>query len=117
MLHGHGLFAVERKHNSELVGFVLIGLEWDDYEPELGWLFTKQGRGHGYATEAARAAHAYASDLLGPGNFVSYIDATNKPSILLAQRLDAERDAEAERVTAEDGDPVQVWRHRGQGKR
>lgn len=93
------------------MGFVLIGIEWDDYEPELGWLFTEQGRGHGFATEAAREACKYARDLLGPGNFVSYIDAANKPSILLAQRLNAKRDGDAEKVAANDGDTVQVWRH------
>ena len=88
-LHGHGLLAAERKESSVTLGFVLLGLEWEDIEPELGWMFTPEARGQGYATEAAYAARQFGFSLLGEGNFVSYINTQNKPSIAVAERLGA----------------------------
>ncbi|MGB5558620.1 MAG: GNAT family N-acetyltransferase [Paracoccaceae bacterium] len=110
LLHGHGLWAVERREDGQLLGFVHIGLEWEDYEPELGWMFSPEARGQGYATEAARAARDHALGLLGSGNVVSYVNAANAPSWRLAARLGAARDRATE--AANDGDS-QVWRHGG----
>lgn len=107
ILHGHGIFAVERRDTGELVGFVHLGLEWDDFEPELGWIFAVEGRGQGFATEAASAVRDYARDLLGAGAFVSYIAAENTASAKVASRLGAERDPVAEA----GGDREQIWRH------
>lgn len=108
LLHGHGLWAVERRDDRQLLGFVQLGLEWDDYEPELGWLFLPEARRQGYAAEAAKAARDHALGLLGAGGFVSYINAANAPSWRLAARLGAARDAEAETAIS---DASQVWRH------
>lgn len=108
LLHGHGLFAVDRKDTGSLVGFVHVGIEFDDMEPELGWLFIKPGRGYGFATEAAAAAKQFALDTLGANAFVSYIDPRNERSIRVAQRLGAARDLKAERSI---DDNVHVWRH------
>lgn len=109
LLHGHGMFAVERKDTRVLVGFVTVGIEFDDYEPELGWLFASAGRGQGFATEAAQAARAFAIETLGEGAFVSYIDPANISSQRVASRLGAVRDPVAEKIAEADG--VQVWRH------
>lgn len=106
LLHGHGLWSVEC--DGALIGFVTLGLEWEDEEPELGYLFATDARGRGFATEAARAARDHALTLLGPGAFVSYIDPGNARSIRVAERLGAQRDADAE---ARLGPDVQVWRH------
>ncbi|MEO0682084.1 MAG: GNAT family N-acetyltransferase [Pseudomonadota bacterium] len=104
LLHGHGLWTVERKDDGAAVGFVLIGLEWDDEAPELGWLLTPEARGRGYAAEAAAAARDAGLSMLG--GLVSYIDADNAPSNRLAQRLGAELDrADSLRLD------VNVWRH------
>lgn len=89
MLHGHGLMAIETKSDSKTVGFVLLGLEWEDFEPELGWMLAKSARGHGYATEAAVALRDFGLDLLGPGNFVSYIYQDNTASQAVANRIGA----------------------------
>jgi RimJ/RimL family protein N-acetyltransferase len=43
--------------------------------------------GHGYATEAARAAIGYAFDQLDTAHVISLIRPENKPSIHLAERL------------------------------
>ena len=92
LLHGHGAFAVVRKSDETTLGFVLIGLEWGDEEPELGWFFLPEHRGHGYATEAAAAARSLGLSLYGPGGLVSYIDPDNAASNALAARLGAIRD-------------------------
>lgn len=111
LLHGFGMFAVENKTDGTLLGFVHVGLEADDYEPELGWLFKKEARGKGYGSEAARAARAFGSDMLGEGEFVSYIDEKNFASQRIAEKLGAVRDLQAEKEAEENQDPVQVWRH------
>lgn len=110
LLHGHGSWAVERKADGALVGFVLVGLEWGDAEPEVGWMLLEAFRGQGYATEAAAAARDFGLRLYGPGGLVSYIDPTNPASERVAERLGAVRDRDAEALFDE---PVRVWRHGG----
>ncbi|MBC6437650.1 MAG: GNAT family N-acetyltransferase [Rhodobacteraceae bacterium] len=110
MLHGHGLWTVERREDGEGLGFVHLGLEWCDDEPELGWLFLPRHQGQGYAAEAAAAARAWGLELL-PG-FVSYVEPGNAPSNRLARRLGATRDAAAEAaILASEGGRAHVWRH------
>ena len=65
----HGLWAVERKDTATFIGHV--GL-WPATFPahftpavEVGWRIAADQWGHGYATEAARAALAYGFDSLG----------------------------------------------------
>lgn len=111
LLHGHGLWAAERLSDGALLGFVHLGLEWDDQEPELGWMFLPEHRGQGYATEAAALARAHAAALLGEGGFVSYVAAGNAPSNALAARLGAARDPAAEDAFGEPD--LHVWRHGG----
>ena len=111
MLHGHGLWAVETKGGA-LVGFVNLGLEWGDEEPELGWLILAAHRGQGYATEAAEAALTFGRALVP--SIVSYVDPDNTASDHVAERLGAVRDLDAEvRLSHIEGEPVHVWRHGG----
>ena len=93
LLHGHGLWAVTRKHDDATLGFVLVGLEWGDAEPELGWMVLTDARGQGYATEAARAARDWALSDGGLDTLVSYVHPENARSIALAERLGAVSDA------------------------
>jgi RimJ/RimL family protein N-acetyltransferase len=110
MLHGHGLWTVERRSDCTRVGFVMVGLEWGDEEPELGYMTVPEHRGQGYATEAARAARNWGLRLLP--TIVSYVDPGNAASNRIAERLGAERDTAAgARLAARDGEPVNVWRH------
>ncbi|QJF52650.1 GNAT family N-acetyltransferase [Roseobacter ponti] len=93
-LHGHGLWAVDQRDTGETLGFVHVGLEWGDAEPELGWMFLPGARGQGYATEAARAARDWAFDEGGLQTLVSYVHPDNTASAALARRLGAAPDAQ-----------------------
>lgn len=108
MLHGHGLWTIERRADGAAIGFVLLGLEWGDREPELGWMLAPEARGQGYATEAVTAARDFGRDLLG--SFVSYIDRDNTPSARVAERVGARRDATAEAAFPAEDRPF-VYRH------
>lgn len=107
MLHGHGGWAVDLADGTH-VGFVLLGLEPGDEEPELGFLIAPEARGQGYAFEAATAAKAYAFDTLSFDTLVSYIHPDNAASIKLAQRLGAVQDGT---VTYGDDVPTPCFRY------
>jgi RimJ/RimL family protein N-acetyltransferase len=103
LLRGHGLWTVEPKAGGEVLGFVLIGFEPGDQEPELGYLFRPAAKGRGFATEAAAALRDHAFGALGLDRLVSYIDPKNPRSIRVAERLGA--------VRAGDFGGAQVWVH------
>lgn len=109
IMHGHGLWSVDRREDGALLGFVFVGLEWDDPAPELGYLFAEHTRGHGYATEAALAARDFGLDLLGAGNLYSFIAKGNAASLALAERIggvEATREEVWDRIDA-DTIPIQ----------
>jgi len=99
LLHGHGAWALERREDGARVGFVLLGLEWGDAAPEIGWAIAREARGQGYAAEAARAVQAHAAALLGEEAALSYIDAANAASIRVAERVGARRLADFDPTT------------------
>ncbi|NVO57523.1 GNAT family N-acetyltransferase [Rhodobacteraceae bacterium B1Z28] len=108
LLHGHGLFTVTLREDDQVIGFVILGLEWDDQEPELGYMFSTEHRMQGYATEACTAVRDFGFDLLGSGQFVSYVSASNARSNALAARLGAARDKAVEHSFGPD---QHVWRY------
>ncbi|MES2144020.1 MAG: GNAT family N-acetyltransferase [Pseudomonadota bacterium] len=103
LLRGHGIWAVET-HPRASVGFVLIGFEPGDAEPELGWFLSDHAQGHGYATEAARAARAYGFATLGLARLVSYVAPANRASAHVAERLGAGIEGQL--------DGSDIWVHR-----
>lgn len=105
MLRGTGLWAVERRTDEALIGFVLVGMEHGDQEPELGYMFTAEVQGQGYATEAAAAARDFALRDLELPVLVSCVDPANTRSAALADRLGAYIDPDAS-----DAD-TNIWRH------
>jgi len=107
LLRGHGLWTVT-DHAGAVLGFVLIGFEPGDREPELGWLFLPEARGRGLAAEAAAAARAHALGTAALPSLVSYIDPTNAASRRLAERLGARRDGT---IADPCGAAAEVWRH------
>ena len=109
-LRGHGLWAVERAQDAGLIGFVLIGFEPGDHEPELGYMLAEGAQGFGYAREAALTVKQFAFEALGFTTFVSTIDPDNAASIKLAERLGGVRDREAEEA---HGNKVVVYRYSG----
>lgn len=108
LLRGHGWWTVEDR-SGQSCGFVGLGFEPGDREPELGYLLTADARGKGYATEAAMAARDHARHHLQLPSLVSYISPKNAASRNVAQKLGAARDSKTE---AELGpDSAEVWRH------
>jgi RimJ/RimL family protein N-acetyltransferase len=103
LLRGHGPWTVEDKAEGGVLGFVLIGFEPGDAEPELGYLFLPEARGRGLAFEAAQAARDHALNSLRLPSLVSYVAQGNTRSDLLAQRLGAWADGLCGGCT--------VWRH------
>ncbi|MDP5218203.1 GNAT family N-acetyltransferase [Ruegeria sp. 2205SS24-7] len=109
LLRGHGLWTVTARQDGTVLGFVLLGFEPGDEEPELGFMLTEDAEGHGYAAEAAEAARAYGFAHIGLPSLVSYIDAANDKSIALAERIGAFADGEL--AYAGDPAPSIIYRH------
>ena len=108
LLRGHGVWTVEARTDGAVLGFVLIGFEPGDHEPELGYLFRETAEGRGCAQEAATAARDHALTTLALPGLVSTIDPDNARSIRLDARLGAARDRAAE---AAHGNSIHVYRH------
>lgn len=109
-LRGHGCWTV--CHSGRAIGFVLIGFEPGDLEPELGFLFDAGSEGRGFAFEAARAVMDHARDDLGLATLVSYVAQDNARSVSLALRLGGARDAAAEALLPEpDCHDTRVYRY------
>jgi ribosomal-protein-alanine N-acetyltransferase len=89
---GYGLWAVELRDGS--AGFVgFVGLQHVPFEAhftpavEIGWRLAHQAWGKGYATEAARAATAYAFDGAGLDELVSMATVANERSRAVMRKI------------------------------
>ena len=102
LLLGHGLWTVTTLGDDTL-GFVMVDFEPGDAEQELGYFLCEAAEGHGYATEAVRAARDYALNQLQLPSLVSYIAPDNQRSAAVAARIGAVKDG------ALDG--WDIWRH------
>jgi RimJ/RimL family protein N-acetyltransferase len=93
---GLGLWVVEVPGVTAFAGFT--GLHEALFEApftpaiEVGWRFAVDHWGHGYATEAARAALDFGFRQAGLDEIVSFTDATNRRSWRVMERLGMERD-------------------------
>jgi ribosomal-protein-alanine N-acetyltransferase len=93
---GYSLWALEVRATGEFIGFT--GLERPSFEAaftpavEVGWRLARPAWGHGYATEAARAAVAYAFTELHLAEVVSFTATTNLRSQAVMRRLGMTRD-------------------------
>ena len=96
ILRGAGLWTVELQRDKSVVGFVLLGHETGDPEPELSFFFTEDGEGQGYAFETATSARNNAFFALSWDRLVSYIEPENTRAIRLAERLGASHDPSAD---------------------
>ncbi|MEM9707274.1 MAG: GNAT family N-acetyltransferase [Pseudomonadota bacterium] len=92
LLRGHGYWTVTERTSGAAIGFVGIGFEPGDREPELGYFFAAEAEGRSLAAEAAGAARDQGFGPLGLVSLVSYIFKTNARSIALARRLGAVED-------------------------
>ncbi len=105
---GYGMWAVEHKADGALAGFCGPWYPADWPEIELGWSLLSDFRHRGLATEAAAAARDCIYRDLGVSALVSYIDADNKASIAVAERLGCKLEAE---FAMPSGTPVLAYRH------
>lgn len=87
----YGLFAVELLASNQLIGFT--GLAEPAFLPEImpavevGWRFTRQSWGNGYATEAARVALDFGLVEVGLSEIVSIHQVGNDASVRIMQKL------------------------------
>lgn len=86
-LEGSGIWAVEHRESGVFLGMVgFVGPEgWPGFE--LAGKLARRWWGNGYATEAARAALAYAFTTLGKDRVISLILPENLASIRVAERI------------------------------
>lgn len=112
VLRGFGRWILTEKGNDAAIGIVGLWRPEGFPENELGWDLFDGATGKGYATEAARAARAYAYETLGWTTLTSMIDPKNAASAAVATRLGA---AFAYDFTHQAFGPVQIWRHPGPG--
>jgi RimJ/RimL family protein N-acetyltransferase len=106
---GWGLWAVE--HDGRFLGFT--GLNPVGFEPlvgatEIGWRLARHAWGHGFATEAARAALSYAFDELGLDEVVSFTATTNLRSMAVMERLGMTRDGGFDHPAIAAGHPLRA---------
>jgi RimJ/RimL family protein N-acetyltransferase len=93
---GWGLWAVEVVGGAGFIGF--LGLARPSFEArftpgvEVGWRLARDHWGHGYATEAGRAALAHGFEDLGLEEIVSFTSPLNEPSWRVMQRLGMSHD-------------------------
>ncbi|MEL7027000.1 MAG: GNAT family N-acetyltransferase [Pseudomonadota bacterium] len=107
-MNGFGRWALEEKSTGDVVGVVGLWHPEGFPENELGWDLFDGATGKGYATEAGRAARAYAYDTLGWTTLISLIAEGNTGSEGVARRLGAAPDAP---FTHERYGTMMMWRH------
>jgi RimJ/RimL family protein N-acetyltransferase len=86
---GDGIFlGVQLRDQPGLIGDVMVHWRSERHQTaEIGYVFHPNYCGHGYATEAGRAALALAFAGLNAHRVVAYIDPRNGGSIRVAERL------------------------------
>jgi len=98
---GIGLWAVERRSDGQTIGHVgFFDFQRDidpsiAGEPEMGWIFSPDGQGKGFATEAAQTALKWFDAAIGAVSIPAIIDLGNTPSMKLAERIGFIRQADA----------------------
>lgn len=93
-MRGYGQWAIEERSGGRLIGRagIINPAEWPG--PEVGYLLGRAWWGHGYATEAARAAMSWGFEQIGFDELISLIDPDNAASIAVATRLGESRRGE-----------------------
>lgn len=93
-LHGFGLWCVDL--DGECLGFTGLTPPWFRDGVEIGWRLRSAWWGHGYATEAALAALAFAFDEVGLDEVISFTAVTNLRSQRVMERIGLVRDPEGD---------------------
>ena len=93
---GHGLWAVERVEDGAFLGFTGLARLVFLPQPEVGWRLARFAWGHGYATEAARAALDWGFDVRRFDEIVSVTTVGNLRSRAVMERIGLTRDPAAD---------------------
>ncbi len=112
---GWGLWAVDVIGGAPFVGFVGLSRPGFRDDVEVGWRLAREAWGHGYATEAARAAVEFGFDELELDELVSFTVPANVPSQRVMERLGMRRDpsADFEHPNVPEGSPLRLhWLYR-----
>ena len=109
-LDGVGHWVIETRDGT-VVGVTGFSQPAHYSEPEMGWSLYDGFEGHGFATEAAKAARNWARERVGA--LVSYIAPGNAKSVAVATRLGAHLDNEAVLPEGNTPDTCLVYRHWG----
>ncbi len=88
--HGFGLWCVDR--DREVLGFAGLSRPWFRDGVEIGWRMRSRYWGHGYATEAARAALSVGFDQVGLDEVVSFTAMINRRSERVMEKIGMIRD-------------------------
>ena len=109
---GYGLWAVEVRATGTFIGFTGLALQTFEahFTPavEVGWRLARSAWGHGYASEAARAALAHGFGPAGLDEIVSMTAVTNVRSQRVMQRIGMTRDPadDFEHPNVAEGSPL-----------
>ena len=108
-LRGFGLWVAERKSDGAFVG--RVGLLHPEGWPgtEVAWTLARQYWGQGYATEAARASIDYGFQNLSAAKLISMIDAGNRASRRVAERLGYTKNGQASFVVFGKTYSADLW--------
>jgi len=87
VLRGHGMWAVERKHDNALIGRIGVWRPEGWPATEVVWTLARHCWKQGYATEAARASLDWGFKTLPVPQLISLINAENFASQNVAKRL------------------------------
>jgi len=102
---GHGFVVVLDRDSGAFLGRTGFK-DWPQFEEtELGWVLRPEARGHGVATEAARAVLRWGFDRFDFPYVTAMIRPGNDPSVAVAERLGMS----PLRADELDGDPVTVY--------
>jgi [ribosomal protein S5]-alanine N-acetyltransferase len=86
-LHGFGPYCVILKKSGAPIGMCgILKRAWLP-DPDIGYAFLPEARGHGYATEAGRAVVQYAQEVVGLARLVAIIANENQDSVKLINSL------------------------------
>ena len=94
--NGFGLWAVEVRNVTPFIGYIGLSVPRFDayFMPcvEVGWRLSADQWGRGYATEGARAALAFAFDVVGLREVVSFTVPANLRSRRVMEKIGMKRD-------------------------
>ena len=109
---GYGLWALEVKETGEFIGFTGLAPMPEGVPgsggTEIGWRLVKRAWGHGYATEAARAALGVAFGQAGLPEIWSMTAVLNTPSQAVMRRIGLTEAARFEHPRVPAGSPLRA---------